>query len=67
MGSKMATVKPPEQKIDKKECKMHFSLSPAAISTFKLHPKRLREFFFMSLSLEQVAHLNWHVFESFTS
>jgi hypothetical protein len=67
MGSKMATVKPPERKFDKKECKMHSSLSPAAIGTFKLHPKRLHEFFFMSLSLEQVAHSNWHVFESFAS
>jgi hypothetical protein len=67
MGSKMATVKPLERKIDKKECKMHFTSSPAALGAFKLHPKRLREFFFMSSSQEQVAHSNWHIFESFTS
>jgi len=35
----MATVKPLECKMDKKECKMHFPLSPAALGTFKLHPK----------------------------
>ena len=35
----MATVKPPEREMDKKECKMHFTLSPAALGTFKLHLK----------------------------
>jgi len=39
MGAKMATVKPPERKVDKKGCKMHFTLSLAALGTFKLHLK----------------------------
>ena len=45
----MATVKPPERKKNKKECKMHFTSSPAALGTFKLHPKRLGEMFFHEL------------------
>jgi hypothetical protein len=39
MGGKMATVKPPEHKFNKKEDKMHFSWSSAVWatpSTFKL-------------------------------
>ena len=46
MGWKMATVKPPEHKFDKKEDKMHFTWSSAvfsALGTFKLHLKGLRK------------------------
>ena len=58
----MATVKPLEHKKNKKEAKMHFTLSMAGLGTFKLPPNDLVMFFFMSSSPKQVAH--WHVFKS---
>jgi hypothetical protein len=39
MEAKMATMKSPEQEMDEKECKMHFTSSLAALGTFKLHLK----------------------------
>ena len=48
---KMATVKPLEHKKNKKEAKMHFTLSTAGLGTFKLPLKGLSEFISMSFSL----------------
>ena len=58
----MATVKPLERKKNKKEAKMHFTLSMAGLGTFKLPPNDLMIFFFHEFITKQVAH--WHVFKS---
>jgi len=53
MDRKMFTMNPPDMKSNKNEEKMHFTWSPAVLSTYKLPLKGLCEIIIVSSSPKQ--------------